>query len=97
MTGTRERRLSMPSILRPNALRVGDLVAVMALSGGLEQGEASLFARGVEAIEQMGFVVRVSPLVDVDRRWWWSAASPQRWPKSSTVCCGIRRCEPSSR
>jgi muramoyltetrapeptide carboxypeptidase len=66
----------MPSILRPNALRVGDLVAVMALSGGLEQGEASLFARGVEAIEQMGFVVRVSPLVDVDRRWWWSAASP---------------------
>jgi len=66
----------MPSILRPNALRVGDLVAVMALSGGLEQGEASLFARGVEAIEQMGFVVRVSPLVDLDRRWWWAAASP---------------------
>ena len=67
----------MPSILRPRALRKGDLVAVAALSGGLEQGEASLFERGVEAIEQMGFAVRVSPLVDLDRRWWWSAASPR--------------------
>ena len=67
----------MPSILRPNALRVGDLVAVAALSGGLDQDEASLFARGVEAIEQMGFAVRVSPLVDLDRRWWWAAAPPR--------------------
>jgi muramoyltetrapeptide carboxypeptidase len=67
----------MPSILRPKALRSGDPVAVAALSGGLEQDEASLFARGVEAIEQMGFAVRVSPLVDLDRRWWWSAASPR--------------------
>jgi muramoyltetrapeptide carboxypeptidase len=58
-------------------LREGDLVTVAALSGGLEQGEASLFERGVEAIEQMGFAVRVSPLVDLDRRWWWSAASPR--------------------
>ena len=54
----------------------GDLVAVAALSGGLEEGEASLFERGVEAIEQMGFSVRVSPLVDLDRRWWWAAAPP---------------------
>jgi muramoyltetrapeptide carboxypeptidase len=67
----------MPSILRPNALRVGDLVAVAALSGGLDQDEASLFARGVEAIEQMGFAVRVSPLVDLDQRWWWAAARPR--------------------
>jgi muramoyltetrapeptide carboxypeptidase len=66
----------MVSILRPKALRTGDLVAVMALSGGLEQSEASLFARGVEAIEEMGFAVRVSPLVDLDRRWWWAAAPP---------------------
>ena len=63
-------------ILRPKALRSGDVVAVAALSGGLEEGEASLFERGVEAIEQMGFEVRVSPLVDPDRRWWWAAASP---------------------
>ena len=66
----------MPSIPRPNALRVGDLVAVAALSSGLDQDEAPLFARGVEAIEQMGFAVRVSPLVDLDRRWWWAAAQP---------------------
>ena len=66
----------MPSILRPKAVRTGDLVAVAALSGGLEEGEASLFERGVEAIEQMGFAVHVSPVVDLDRRWWWAAASP---------------------
>ena len=52
---------SAASILRPKALRPGDLVAVMALSGGLEQSEASLFARGVEAIEQMGFAVARCP------------------------------------
>lgn len=68
----------MPSILRPKALRSGDVVAVAALSGGLEQGEASLFEHGVEAIERMGFAVRVSPLVDLDRRWWWAARRPQR-------------------
>jgi muramoyltetrapeptide carboxypeptidase len=67
----------MASILRPKALRQGDLVVVTALSGGLEQSEASLFARGVEAIEQMGFAVRMSPLVDLDRRWWWAAAPPR--------------------
>jgi len=66
----------VPSIVRPKAVRTGDLVAVAALSGGLEGGETSLFERGVEAIEQMGFAVRVSPLVDLDRRWWWAAASP---------------------
>ena len=67
----------MPSILRPRALRAGDLVAVAALSGGMEKDEVPLFERGVEAIEQMGFAVRASPLVDVDRRWWWSAAPPR--------------------
>jgi muramoyltetrapeptide carboxypeptidase len=77
MPVTRERRFSVPSIVRPKALRTGDLVAVAALSGGLEEGEASLFKRGVEAIGQMGFAVRVSPLVDLDRRWWWAAASPR--------------------
>jgi muramoyltetrapeptide carboxypeptidase LdcA involved in peptidoglycan recycling len=66
----------VPSIVRPRAVRPGDIVAVAALSGELEEGEVSLFERGVDAIEQMGFVVRVSPLVDLDRRWWWAAASP---------------------
>lgn len=67
----------MASILRPKALRAGDLVAVAALSGGLDQSEAPLFERGVKAIEQLGFRVRVSPLVDLEKRWWWAAAPPR--------------------
>jgi muramoyltetrapeptide carboxypeptidase len=68
----------MAAILRPKALRPGDLVAVAALSGGLDQGEASQYAHGVAAIERMGFAVSVSPLVDLDQRWWWAAAPPRQ-------------------
>ena len=67
----------MTSILRPKALREGDVVAVAVLSGGLEPEEAPLFERGLEAIDQMGFAVRASTLVDLDRRWWWTAAPPR--------------------
>ena len=67
----------MTALLRPKALRTGDLVAVAALSGGLDESETALLDRGVEAIEQLGFSVSVSPLVDVDRRWWWAAAEPR--------------------
>ena len=67
----------MSSILRPRALRPGDLVVVTALSGGLEPGEEPLLARGVQIIERMGFRVRVSPRVGVDKRRWWAAATPQ--------------------
>jgi muramoyltetrapeptide carboxypeptidase len=73
----------MLPILRPKALRAGDLVAVAALSGGLhtsaasDEDESALFTRGVEPIERMGFEVRVSPLVDPDLRWWWAAAPPR--------------------
>ncbi|HEX6580129.1 MAG TPA: S66 peptidase family protein [Actinomycetota bacterium] len=67
----------MTSILRPKALRPGDLVAIVATSGGLEKDEAPLFERGVGVLDQMGFVVRVSPLVDLDRSWWWAAAPPK--------------------
>lgn len=66
----------MASILRPKALRLGDVVAVMPTSGGLEKDEAPLYERGVEVLEEMGFVVRPSPLVDLDRQWWWAAAPP---------------------
>jgi muramoyltetrapeptide carboxypeptidase len=66
----------MASILRPKALRTGDLVAVVATSGGLEKDEAPLYERGVDVLERMGFVVRVSPLVDLNRSWWWAAAQP---------------------
>ena len=67
----------MSSILRPRALSAGDCVAVAALSGGLDPDEAPLLAPGTKIIEQMGFAVRLSALVAPDRRWWWSAASPQ--------------------
>jgi muramoyltetrapeptide carboxypeptidase len=63
-------------VLRPKALREGDLVAVLALSSGLEKEEAPLLERGVEQLERLGFDVRVSPLVDLDRGWWWAAAPP---------------------
>jgi muramoyltetrapeptide carboxypeptidase LdcA involved in peptidoglycan recycling len=63
-------------MLRPKALREGDLVAVVATSSGLEKEEAPLLDRGVEVLERMGFVVRLSPLVDLDRSWWWAAAPP---------------------
>jgi muramoyltetrapeptide carboxypeptidase len=66
----------MTSILRPKAMRPGDLVAVVATSGGLEREEAPLYDRGVDMLEQMGFIVRVSPLVDLDKSWWWAAAPP---------------------
>jgi muramoyltetrapeptide carboxypeptidase len=68
--------MSMASNLRPKSLRKGDVVAVVATSGGLEKDEAPLFERGVQEIERMGFRVRVSPLVDLDRQWWWAAAPP---------------------
>ena len=71
----------MPSILRPKALRAGDLVAIAALSGALrppgDEGEEAMFGQGVEAIERMGFEVRVSPLVHPERSWWWAAAEPR--------------------
>lgn len=64
------------TLLRPKALRPGDSVAVAALSGGLEADQVALLQDGVRQIERLGFAVRVAPLVDVDRRWWWSAARP---------------------
>jgi len=67
----------MPAILRPRALRSGDLVAVAALSGGLEEADEPLLGPGINVIEQMGFGVQVSPLVDIGRHWWWGAAQPE--------------------
>ena len=66
----------MVEILRPKALRPGDVVAVAALSGGLDADEASLFEHGVRELEGLGFTVRVSPLVELGRHRWWSAARP---------------------
>ena len=87
----------MASILRPKALRAGDLVVVTALSGGLEQPETPLFARGVEAIEQMGFAVHVSPLVDLDRGGGGRPPHRGSLPRSSMVSFEIHRYVRSSR
>lgn len=72
-----DRRLTVASILRPRALRPGDTVAVAALAGGLETGDPSPFEHALDAIRQMGFEVQISPLVEPDRHWWWSAARPR--------------------
>jgi muramoyltetrapeptide carboxypeptidase len=66
----------LASILRPRTLRNGDTVAIAALSGELGD-EAGLFEHGLASIRQMGFEVRVSPLVDRGQRWWWAAGRPQ--------------------
>ncbi|MFB9310037.1 LD-carboxypeptidase [Agromyces hippuratus] len=66
----------MVRMLRPSALRPGDTVAVAALSGGLDADEETLFRRGIAELEGLGFVVQVSPLVEIGRHWWWGAAQP---------------------
>ncbi|WP_035791841.1 S66 peptidase family protein [Kitasatospora mediocidica] len=65
----------MSAILRPRALRPGDLVVVTAPSGQLEPGEEPLLARGVAMLERMGFRVRVSPMVDPARHRWWASGT----------------------
>ena len=51
-------------------------MAVVATSGGLEKDAAPRYELGVGELERMGFEVRASPLVDLDRSWWWAAAPP---------------------
>ncbi|MEF3404960.1 S66 peptidase family protein [Agromyces sp. CCNWLW203] len=63
-------------MLRPGALRPGDTVAVAALSGGLDADEEPLFRRGVAELGGLGFDVKISPLVEIGRHWWWGAATP---------------------
>jgi muramoyltetrapeptide carboxypeptidase len=51
-------------------------VAIAALSSPLEDEVLEMYRRGVAELEAMGFRVRPSPLVDVERVWWWAAARP---------------------
>ncbi|HEY0375023.1 MAG TPA: LD-carboxypeptidase [Amnibacterium sp.] len=62
--------------LRPSALHEGDVVAVAALSGGLEESERTAFDDGLLELQRAGFRVQVSPLVELGRHDWWSAARP---------------------
>ncbi|NUO57462.1 MAG: LD-carboxypeptidase [Hamadaea sp.] len=68
----------MVEILRPHAVRPGDVVAVAALSAPLMPADEPLLDRGVAVLESAGFRVRVAPLVVDGSRRWWSAGSPER-------------------
>ncbi|MFF1724819.1 S66 peptidase family protein [Streptomyces sviceus] len=63
-------------LLLPRALEPGDLVVVAALSGPLHAQYAPDLQRGVAELEQMGFEVRLAPLLEAGRHHWWSAARP---------------------
>jgi len=64
-------------ILRPPAVRPGDVVAVAALSGGLDADEADIARAGIAVLEELGFTVRRASLVELGRGRWWSAGTPQ--------------------
>jgi muramoyltetrapeptide carboxypeptidase len=63
-------------LLRPRALRPGDLVVIAALSGPLSAEYESHVEQTVVVLERMGFRVRRAPLLEVGRQRWWSAATP---------------------
>jgi muramoyltetrapeptide carboxypeptidase len=65
-----------PSIVFPPALQPGALVAVAALSSGLDAEGMEMYERGVAEIVAMGFRVRPSPLTDAAKAYWWAAAPP---------------------
>jgi len=67
---------ALPALLRPRALKPGDLVVVAALSGPLPAAHEPNLEQAVLVLERMGFRVRRAPLLEVGRSHWWSAATP---------------------
>jgi muramoyltetrapeptide carboxypeptidase len=65
-----------PRLLRPRALRPGDLVVIAALSGPLPAAYEPNVEQAVIVLERMGFRVRRAPLLRAGRHRWWSAAAP---------------------
>ncbi|MFB7671494.1 LD-carboxypeptidase [Kitasatospora purpeofusca] len=65
-----------PRLLRPRALKPGDLVVIASLSGPLPAAYEPNVERAVAVFERMGFRVRRAPLLEAGRRHWWSAAAP---------------------
>ncbi|MFG1927784.1 LD-carboxypeptidase [Cryptosporangium sp. NPDC048952] len=63
-------------LLRPHALTPGDLVVIASLSGPLDTKYVPDLERAVAVLERMGFRVRLAPLLQPERRRWWSAAGP---------------------
>jgi muramoyltetrapeptide carboxypeptidase len=68
--------MSRPPIIRPPALRPGDLVVVAALSSPREDGDEEMYDRGVAELEALGFRVRPAPLAETGNAWWWGPARP---------------------
>ncbi|MFC4046907.1 LD-carboxypeptidase [Dactylosporangium siamense] len=71
MTGS-----ASPQLLRPRALRPGDLVVIASLSGPLPAEHERNVDQAVIVLERMGFRVRRASLLRVGRQRWWSAAAP---------------------
>jgi muramoyltetrapeptide carboxypeptidase len=69
-----------PALLRPRALRPGDLVAIASLSGPLQPAYEPDVDRAVVVLERMGFRVRRAPLLEAGRRHRWSATTPAEIP-----------------
>lgn len=67
---------TMPPLIRPRALRPGDTVAIAPVSGQMEVGDLAMYQKGVGELEALGFRVQASPLLDVEKVWWWAAARP---------------------
>ncbi|MEY9996994.1 muramoyltetrapeptide carboxypeptidase [Streptomyces sp. V4I8] len=67
---------ALPQLLRPRALRPGDLVVIASLSGPLHAAYEPDLKQAVVVLERMGFRVRRAPLLDAGRHRWWSAARP---------------------
>jgi len=65
-----------PPLLRPRALRPGDLVVIAALSGPLPAAYEPNIAQTEALFGRMGFRVRRAPLLEAGRHRWWSAATP---------------------
>ena len=66
----------LPPLLRPRALRPGDLVVIAALSGPLLAEYEPNVEQTTVVLERMGFRVRRAPLLEAGRHRWWSAATP---------------------
>ncbi|WP_369184761.1 LD-carboxypeptidase [Streptomyces sp. Y1] len=64
-------------LLRPRALKAGDLVVIASLSGPLPDAYEPNVEQTVAVLERMGFRVRRAPLLRAGRRHWWSAATPE--------------------
>jgi muramoyltetrapeptide carboxypeptidase len=67
----------MPPIIRPPALRPGDLISIAALSSGMEAEVEEAYDRGAAELRAMGFRVEPAPMTAARSAWWWGPARPR--------------------